>query len=336
MKKEELEKIKKSNKVYEFLLNDNDVVNDFIDRGVIIRTPRCDKEDGSERSLSFRKISDISKAFTLTNESTFYKYANYADRRIRVLHSSALMPLLLFYKVSLENSLYVDLGRKEPVKFDEIYFETPNKVFDNTRPSKIDIALVSNSSKIVLYLESKFTEYLSGKSSSNFSLKYKNMVREILGPNQPAEENKKYYIRGKLAEKDIVYGEGIKQMIAHFIGVCKGGTDSNAINDYIKNKGYSVLLGGIVYKWDKRFGMYSDLFQRVTSKMNELLNKHKERTGRGSDLKVTDIDPIVNNAPQDFSVLENLLTYQNLLILEENKTFKENIERNIKQFYKLD
>ena len=335
MGKDELEKIKKNNRVYELLLNDNDIIKDFIDQGNIIRTPWRDKEDGSERSLCFREISDISKAFKL-NEDIFYKYVNCADKRIKVLHSSALMPLLLFYKVSSENSLYVNLGRKEPVEFDEVYFETPNKVFDETRPSKIDIALVSTSSKIVLYLESKFTEYLSGKSSGSFSPKYENMVREILGQNQPAKENNKYYIRGKLADKDIIYGEGIKQMIAHFIGVCKGGTESNAINDYIKNKGYSVLLGGIVYKWDKRFSMYSDLFQRVTSKMNELLNKHKERTGCGSDLKVTDIDPIVNNAPQDFSVLENLLTYQNLLILEENKTFKENIERNIKQFYKLD
>ena len=51
MKKEELEKIKKSNKVYELLLNDNDIIKDFIDQGNIIRTPWRDKEDGSERSL---------------------------------------------------------------------------------------------------------------------------------------------------------------------------------------------------------------------------------------------------------------------------------------------
>lgn len=281
----------------------------------------------SEHSLCFKKKADLIRIFELNDYISSYMEG--MDSRILVLHSSALLPLLLFHSISPTNTI-----RISGIEYDDVHFEVPNKVFNSTRPSKIDVALISHKEQAVLYLESKFTEYLLGKSSNSFSDKYKNMVRKILGDNQPAEGNNQFYIRGKLDNIDIVYGEGIKQMIAHFIGVCKGGTSHNIVDVYIK-KGYEVKLGCIVYQFNKeidkleRLDAYSKLYKNMAEKMNELLRDTK-RTGNGSILKECEADNILHGAPQNFTVIGELLTYQKLV--GENK---DKFNSKVLKFYEL-
>lgn len=281
----------------------------------------------SEHSLCFKNKKVLIEVFKLNNY--IYSYMEDLDSRILVLHSSALLPLLIFYSISPTNSLKIN-----GIEYDDVRFEQPNKVFSFNRPSKIDVVLISHKEQKVLYLESKFTEYLSEKSSKDFSESYVGMIKKILGEDQPKNENGKYYIRGKLHDKDIVYGEGIKQMIAHFIGVCKGGTYHNIVDVYIK-KGYEVKLGCIVYQFNKeidkqeRLDAYSELYKNMAGKMNELLRDTK-RTGNGSILKECEADNILHGAPQEFSVIEELLTYQGLVKENKNK-----FNPNVLEFYKL-
>lgn len=284
----------------------------------------------SEHSLCFKKKADLIRIFKLNNYISSYMEG--MDSRILVLHSSALLPLLLFHSISPTNTI-----RISGIEYDDVRFEVPNKVFNSKGPSKIDVALISHKEQAVLYLESKFTEYLLGKSSKSFSGKYENMVRVILGPNQPtkAKENNQFYIKGKLDDIDIVYGEGIKQMIAHFIGVCKGGTEQNFVDIYIK-KGYKVFLGEILYRFenqiDKRskFDGYDKLYQKVAKQMNNLLGKY-DRKGDGTSCGVEDVAEIVNNAPKNFFVVERLLTYQDIVKANNGK-----FNKNVLRFYGLD
>lgn len=277
----------------------------------------------SEHSLCFKKKADLIRIFELNNYISSYMEG--MDSRILVLHSSALLPLLLFHSISPTNTI-----RISGIEYDDVRFEVPNKVFNSNRPSKIDVALISHRKQSVLYLESKFTEYLSGKSSNDFSKSYVGMIKKILGEDQPKKENDKYYIRGE----DIFYGEGIKQMIAHFIGVCKGGTSHNIVDVYIK-KGYEVKLGCIVYQFNKeidkqeRLDAYSKLYKNMAEKMNVLLG-YTKRTGNGSILKECEADNILHGAPQNFSVIGELLTYQKLV--GENK---DKFNSKVLKFYEL-
>ena len=127
----------------------------------------------SEHSLCFKKKADLIRIFQLNNYISSYMEG--MDSRILVLHSSALLPLLLFHSISPTNTI-----RISGIEYDDVHFEVPNKVFNSTHPSKIDVALISHKEQAVLYLESKFTEYLLGKSSNSFSDKYKNIAEKII------------------------------------------------------------------------------------------------------------------------------------------------------------
>ena len=86
--------------------------------------------------------------------------------KIKTLHSSSLLVLLCFSNVSHSNCLKI--GGKI---YNKVRFEVKNNVFDN--PSNIDIVLQNDETGDLLFLESKFTEYLSPDSNS-FAKKYFN------------------------------------------------------------------------------------------------------------------------------------------------------------------
>ena len=84
------------------------------------------------------------------NEATFGQ--GNEINRILTLHSSALLALLCFSHVSEENPLFID-----GIRYNERWFEIKNKVFN--KPSSIDVVL-KNTDGDILFIESKFTEYL--------------------------------------------------------------------------------------------------------------------------------------------------------------------------------
>ena len=281
----------------------------------------------SINSLSFKAKSSIATSFGLRSADSFAKHTENTDSRICTLHSSSLLPLLLLYQINPNNKLYVRIKDKL-IAFDDVRFEVPNKVFHSSFPSKIDIALISHSQQAVLYLESKFTEYLTGLASDKIADSYADSFNE-LGIKL---NNQK--IEGDLDEYPIIYGDGIKQFVAHFIGVCKGGTPRNEVEIYIK-KGYKTYLGEIVYEFNSdRYDSYKKLYSNIASRLIKRLAS-SEKTGKGTIVEITSFNEIIKHA-RDFEVLPQLQTYQELLSMEENKEFKTNIEYEIKQFYRLD
>lgn len=284
-------------------------------------------QDGfSKNSLSFNDKASIAASFGLPSEESFSKHIENADSRICTLHSSALLPLLLFYQINPSNKLYVRIEDKL-IAFDDVRFEVPNKVFHPSFPSKIDVALISHSQQTIFYLESKFTEYLTGSSSEKIAEAYTDTFREL------EIELNSQRIEGSLEGCPIIYGEGIKQFVAHFVGVCKGGTPRNEVEIYIK-KGYKIYLGEIVYKFNskeatERYESYANLYSNI---VNILTNKlaSSEKTGKGTAVEVQAFQEIIRNA-RDFEILPQLLTYQDLL--KDNEEFK--LAETIKSFYKF-
>lgn len=316
-----LNRIEKVNKVYSEL-----EWKDFLEknREHIRYTPW---QDGfSKNSLSFIAKANIASSFNLSSVDLFFKHIENAESRICTLHSSALLPLLLFYQISPSNKLYVRI-KSELIAFDDVRFEVPNKVFHSSFPSKIDVALISHSQQTILYLESKFTEYLTGSSSEKIADAYVNTFSEL------GIELTDHRIEGNLFGNPIIYGDGIKQFVAHFVGVCKGGTPRNEVEIYIK-KGYKIYLGEIVYKFNskeatERYESYANLYSNIANILTRKLAL-SEKTGKGTAVKVQAFQEIIRNA-RDFEILPQLLTYQDLL--KDNEEFK--FAETIKSFYKF-
>ena len=212
-------------------------------------------------------------------------------RKIHSLRSSSLLGLLSFYKVHSGHFIEMDRtinGNNIHFLFDKVVFEKTNRVFHPSRGlSSIDIALygTGNEEPCVLYLESKFTEYLErkdmkidkgGKKTYPISRKYAKYYQSLL-PNFPGLD---FSINNKgicLFSNDGVphYCDGIKQMISHYIG---------AKNSDDLFKGLKVYLGTILFDFSKSIsnvdsdrkiiGDYCALYTEIAKRMNALGQKN--------------------------------------------------------------
>lgn len=271
------------------------------------------RDQSSENSLSFKNCDVIKDVFGVK------KIQEKLDSRITTLHSSALLAYLVFQGVNEEHPVKIN-----GIEYNRVYFEQSNRVFGGS--SKTDITLVSKDENIVLYLESKFTEPYENKHDSKiFSVKYDQMLKHICSEGINGIKYKE--ANGGLKITGCTYGEGIKQMLAHFIGVCKGGTKNNEVNKIIKKEKTKVYLGCILYKTERpEFDEYCKALKIFTERLNEILPT--QRGGEGSKCDVTDPEEILTHAPKNFRVLTEVLTYQDLIKANPNL-----VNDKIKDFY---
>lgn len=138
--------------------------------------------------------------------------------------SSALLPLLTFFRLFGENSgfsLKLKLVDSEPIEFDRCFFEVRNEVI--RIPSCVDIALYSSKDKVLLFLESKLSEYTKLSKDLKIKKGYAKLYsddnfKEILKSGKiEVDEFKLKPMNGKET-----YFEGIKQSISHLIGIVQG------------------------------------------------------------------------------------------------------------------
>lgn len=145
--------------------------------------------------------------------------------KINSLISSSLLSLLVFYKLFKCNggdiALEIQLpDHNEKIKFDGCLFEVRNEVIKS--PSCIDVVLYSSTSGVLLFLESKFTEYTKVKTSEEYGKGYITLYKEYLqealkGVIEVGEEKGKLKLTANHQKK--FYIEGIKQSISHLIGI---------------------------------------------------------------------------------------------------------------------
>lgn len=127
----------------------------------------------------------IQQAFNVKNKEAFepkYKKAVSGNgdeaKKILTLHSSSRLALMVFYNVE-ENPITLEIEGK-PMEFNYSTFEFKNPVIGY--PSNMDVVLLSTDRKVVLFLESKFSEYYMSASEKSDFISNSYIDNKISGP----------------------------------------------------------------------------------------------------------------------------------------------------------
>ena len=247
-------------------------------------------------------------------------------KKINSLRSSSLLGLLVFYPIRLGQIMALETiinGEQIAFSFNRVVFEKPNQVFHPTRGlSSIDVALygTANGEDCVLFLESKFTEYLQRKNmvkgykegvlsypiSWGYAPYYKQIMSDFPGIVVSYTENKGIELFGN----DQHYCEGIKQMISHYIGATH--------SDELIKDGIKVYLGTILYDFAATgtvddgtiIGDYKQSYQEIAKRLNAFTDSVHCR---------------------NLVVIEDAFTYQSFL--KQAKGFS--LEQSVKDYYSL-
>ena len=224
--------------------------------------------------------------------------------RILTLHSSTLMAILCFHNV-YENPITIDNEI-----YNQCWFEVRNNVYDSA--SSVDVVLKSESGNL-LFLESKFTEYLSPdvpKIKMAYWEFYKSILPQI--PDYPMQmvypkvwkengkENVGFTIQAKSPKVayDSLYLAGIKQCFSHIIGISRG--PENIEDDCWKNVTPQTKLrfGCIVYGFPTVFTNYNSFYKETIGQIY-------------SEMILNSLDGEKTYANQ-LEILPKLLTYQDV------------------------
>ena len=273
---------KSSNKIYsEYFVgnkllekwNNNNLIHKTDWRGELSNNSFCLKA----KSADVKEIPEILiKRFGINDKELFktkYHEAISGDgqerTRISTLHSSSLIALLCFYSISNVNPIVI-----KGYKFTESYFEVQTKVYKNSK-SNMDVVLRGTDNcgnKVVLFLECKFSEYLSGGkydkiSKDAYEDTYKGLglfnSNSINGVRITSEDD------GICISSDSpLYCGGVKQMLSHYIGVSNYSEQrEKALANRTRFKAdpdEKVLLGEIIFDFQreiftKKLAIFSSL-----------------------------------------------------------------------------
>lgn len=261
---------------------------------------------GDKIALSF----DINK-----NKDTFAKKFQMACsgtgdelKKITTLHSSSLCALLFFFNVDNKKLVIPSLSEYE---FTESYLEFQNKVIRS--PSNIDVVLlgknIKTGKKVILFLESKFSEYITGIGKKKVSQSYFKSgspsfpIYDFIANNNIFNFNKE---KGFCDSEK--YNEGLKQMISHYYGIRNFmeknfAADNEDIYKNIREYGADeIILGEILF----------DNFAK-NSGLTEKLNNYKSEYSKLADIINEQYD-IDKTKPENikFKVLTESLVYSDL------------------------
>lgn len=291
----------------------------------------------------------LKKVFGITSSAFDVKFeqacsgSGQEERRIVTLHSSSLCALLFFYNLSEENPLTIYVDGIGDVSFMDAIFEYQNCVIEKANPSNIDVTLLGkcNGKKVIMFLESKFSEYIMGTQKKlNINQAYlseeisKNLYEKWQWDINLTENEKEFSI--SVSGKDAYLG-GLKQMISHYVGVrkfergiCKLKNGLSADKDL-----YSVTNNQKKQVEQERLRNYA-LGEEVVIVLGSILfdiyenDKQHQELQKYEELYVKLMRQLSEDAARcksDIVVLENFYTYQEL--------FKDKKQRTTKEIYKF-
>lgn len=229
--------------------------------------------DGSDKEAISKELYELFKPdidYKMWSEKFHMAVGGNGDeiRKITTLHSSSLLAFLFFAGVSKDNPII-----HNGVHYNQVFFEVKNKVFHsaspNDKPSNIDVLLVSEDNTELLFLESKFTEYLDhGKVS--LAEKYLNFYKTFFELNSNTglqlKDNALQLEHGTNSK----YIAGIKQMFSHIIGLATepDASTSYELQEIIKNAKH-ILIMEIIFKWeDEESKNFIDLYEAAFTDFN--------------------------------------------------------------------
>lgn len=247
-------------------------------------------------------------------------------KKITTLHSSSLCALLFFFSVSEKNKLIFD--GLEDYEFTQSFFEFKNKVIGY--PSNIDVVLLGNNiksnEKVILFLESKFSEYITGINNSGTQYEIgKSYFKEGCYSEPIYKSLSKYVTHNKEEDTYYIsadtpkYLEGLKQIVSHYYG----------IRNFMRKKYYEKdndSLEEIKQYNAKEFLLGEILFDNFGNELSEkyLLPYERDYTNLAKIINVQCKKEDITN----FRVIENLLHYSSPVLKEFISEFPR-----IKNFY---
>lgn len=313
---------------------------------------RTKKRSNWSKSFSAKKGEELETlsnvfGFPITPKvKTLFKSATSGDgderRKILTLHSSSLLAFVCFHQIS-SVPIVID-----GIAYDEVMFEVKNDVIDAAlgKPSNVDVLLLGENRKKLLFIESKFTEYLSGGRAYLSEERYKAFYDILLRNNtfnfnasklpirhKPNKEHAEPSFTDEHSEYCLNTGEqtkgyfgGIKQAFSHLLGIGTG----PAINQAKGNEHYNhelldsadeIKFASIVFNCDnKKFTSYNKLYTSIFSNESAI----KESINEVIQEKGITHEKIIGK----LKIFPNLLSYQTI--------FKDYpLHQNIRKFYSL-
>lgn len=246
-------------------------------------------ENGEDEFDTIQRIFGLSESARGLFEAAKSGNGN-EKQKILTLHSSSLLAFLCFNDVA-NHPITID-----KTEYNEVMFEVKNDVIDASlgKPSNIDVLLMGENRKKLLFLESKFTEYLSGEkvflSPDRYETFYTKLTKKFDCPfsvgyvtvNSKTDKSQKTQYALYKGKKTSQYLEGIKQAFSHLLGIATGPAkeQTKGNEDYTRSlleNADEIKFASIVFNCDnKKFGKYKDLYESVFENSNVILETIKE------------------------------------------------------------
>ncbi len=219
--------------------------NSKISQGFVVGDDRLERRDFLKKTFDLIDGTRFDKKY---EEACMGSGSPYKD--FDSLKSSALCALLSFYRIS-----DLQIGNEH---YDKAYFEVQNTVIPGRKPSNMDVVLISKDNKTILFLECKFSEYITNakQTVSNDYLdkcELSNKLYDLVVKNElgTIERGEKEFI---FKTKD-AYSQGTKQVISHLVGITsfiyrKSGYENNFkfFKDDDRRKIYDMKFEKIIFQ----------------------------------------------------------------------------------------
>lgn len=135
----------------------------------------------------------------------------FVPAKAKAIDSSSILSYNFFRHVNEKCTIEID-----GVTYNKVFFEVQLKTLpESNKPANIDVALVSKDEKKVLFIESKFLEFLE-LGSDKLSDSYKD-IKKFYNDNEEIKDL--FEMSKKFTSEKKRYNYGIKQNICHLIGI---------------------------------------------------------------------------------------------------------------------
>ena len=253
-------------------------------------------------------------------------------QKILTLHSSSLLAFLCFNDIANHPITIDGIVYNDGTVYNEVMFEVKNNVINNSPgKSNIDVLLMGENRKKLLFLESKFTEYLSGGKVTLSPHRYeefysmlteKNNFRFSAGylpVNSKTDKSQKTQYALYKGKKTSEYLEGIKQAFSHLLGIATGPAkkQTKGNEDYTSSlleNADEIKFASIVFNCDNdKFEKYDDLYKSVFE---------------NSDVIKDTIKDVLKKRELKLTIVPHLLQYQ--------EVFQANfLHDKVREFYRV-
>jgi len=161
---------------------------------------------GEEMSLKHLKMFENGSGSELEDKKT--------PAKAKAIDSSSMLSYNFFRYIDESHPLEID-----EIEYDKVFFEVKLRTLKTrSNPANIDVVLVSKDRKTILFIESKFLEYIES-GSAFFSESYKKEVSYYSYSDNKVDVKDLLEISNNFVNKRGHYNYGIKQNICHLIGI---------------------------------------------------------------------------------------------------------------------